>query len=35
MFVVLVLVGFFYVWKKGALDWGPETKRPAREGMKR
>ena len=27
IFVVLVLVGFFYVWKKGALDWGPETKR--------
>jgi len=21
VFVVLVLVGFFYVWKKGALDW--------------
>ena len=21
IFVVLVLVGFFYVWKKGALDW--------------
>ena len=27
IFVALVLVGFFYVWKKGALDWGPETKR--------
>ena len=27
VFVVLVLVGFFYVYKKGALDWGPETKR--------
>jgi NADH-quinone oxidoreductase subunit A len=21
IFVVLVLVGYFYVWKKGALDW--------------
>src|SRR5450755_3375154 len=21
IFVALVLVGFFYVWKKGALDW--------------
>ena len=19
----IVLVGFFYVWKKGVLDWGP------------
>ncbi|MBZ5602059.1 MAG: NADH-quinone oxidoreductase subunit A [Acidobacteriia bacterium] len=24
IFVVLVLVGFFYVWKKGALDWSAE-----------
>jgi NADH-quinone oxidoreductase subunit A len=21
IFVAVVLVGFFYVWKKGALDW--------------
>lgn len=21
LFIVLLLVGFFYVWKKGALDW--------------
>jgi len=28
VFIVLVLVGFFYVYKKGALEWGPETKRP-------
>ena len=21
VFVVLILVGFFYIWKKGALDW--------------
>lgn len=24
LFIVLVLVGFFYVWKKGALDWSRE-----------
>jgi NADH-quinone oxidoreductase subunit A len=24
LFIVLVLVGFFYVWKKGALDWSIE-----------
>ena len=24
LFIVLVLVGFFYVWKKGALDWSME-----------
>ena len=21
LFIVLILVGFFYVWRKGALDW--------------
>ena len=25
MFVALILVGFFYVWKKGALDWSAEA----------
>ena len=30
LFIGLVLVGFFYVWKKGALDWsGEEAPRPA------
>jgi NADH-quinone oxidoreductase subunit A len=24
VFVALVMVGFFYVWKKGALDWSSE-----------
>ena len=24
LFIVLVLCGFFYVWKKGALDWAVE-----------
>jgi NADH-quinone oxidoreductase subunit A len=26
IFVVLVLVGFFYIYKKGALDWTPAPK---------
>ena len=26
LFVALVLVGFFYVWKKGALDWSSERR---------
>ena len=26
-YVLIVLIGFFYVWKKGVLEWGPETKR--------
>jgi NADH-quinone oxidoreductase subunit A len=26
VFVALVLVGFFYVWKKGALDWSQKKK---------
>lgn len=24
VFVALILVGFFYVWKKGALDWSSD-----------
>jgi NADH-quinone oxidoreductase subunit A len=28
IFVALILVGFFYVWKKGALDWSAPTKFP-------
>jgi NADH-quinone oxidoreductase subunit A len=34
IFIALVLAGFFYVWKKGALDWSGEDtsleKRPVR-----
>src|SRR6266849_3864353 len=30
IFVALVLVGFFYVWKKGALDWGTAKKEGAK-----
>lgn len=25
VFIVLVLAGFFYIWKKGALDWTTEA----------
>jgi NADH-quinone oxidoreductase subunit A len=25
LFIVLVLAGFFYIWKKGALDWSHEA----------
>jgi NADH-quinone oxidoreductase subunit A len=37
VFVALILVGFFYVWKKGALDWTAPTKFPAghRKGEKK
>ncbi len=24
LFIVLILAGFFYIWKKGALDWAAE-----------
>jgi NADH-quinone oxidoreductase subunit A len=27
IFVVLILSGFFYIWKKGALDWAAEPER--------
>ena len=27
VFVVLILSGFFYIWKKGALDWSPDSTR--------
>ena len=37
VFVALVMVGFFYVWKKGALDWavekGPSLAAEEREGI--
>ena len=31
VFVVLILSGFFYIWRKGALDWS-ETGRSRRKG---
>jgi len=27
VYIAIVLVGFFYVWKKGVLDWGPTSAR--------
>jgi NADH-quinone oxidoreductase subunit A len=30
IFVALILVGFFYVWKKGALDWSLQKKEGAK-----
>src|SRR5579871_4248468 len=27
VFVALIMIGFFYVWKKGALDWSSEADR--------
>jgi NADH-quinone oxidoreductase subunit A len=32
IFVILILSGFFYIWKKGALDWAATD--PARPGRK-
>lgn len=29
LFVVLILSGFFYIWKKGALDWSESESTPA------
>ena len=34
VFIVLVLVGFFYVWKKGGLDWSREAMGEGRERAK-
>jgi len=28
IFIVLVLAGFFYIWKKGALDWSGADRQP-------
>jgi NADH-quinone oxidoreductase subunit A len=27
IFVILILSGFFYIWKKGALDWSADSRR--------
>ena len=29
LFIALVLAGFFYIWKKGVLDWAAEEREPA------
>jgi NADH-quinone oxidoreductase subunit A len=33
VFVILILSGFFYIWKKGALEWA-HPERPDRTGRK-
>jgi len=33
VFVILIMSGFFYIWKKGALDWATPD-RPGRTGRK-
>jgi NADH-quinone oxidoreductase subunit A len=38
LFILLVLAGFFYIWKKGVLDWSQEAmeafrERPAADGL--
>jgi NADH-quinone oxidoreductase subunit A len=36
LFIVLVLCGYFYIWKKGVLNWSSdELNRPARRETKR
>jgi hypothetical protein len=32
IFIVLVLAGFFYIWKKGVLDWSQEAMEAFRGG---
>jgi NADH-quinone oxidoreductase subunit A len=31
IFIALILCGFFYIWKKGALDWGETGQRTLRK----
>lgn len=42
VFMLILLVGYIYIWRKGALDWGPEhdpdyvhPKRPGPAAVKR
>ncbi len=35
LFIVLVLCGFFYIWKKGVLNWSEETKDAPEQEKKR
>lgn len=35
LFIVLVLCGFFYIWKKGVLDWSSEQRIREQQEMKR
>ena len=29
IFIILILAGFFYIWKKGALEWSGAERRPS------
>ena len=31
VFVILILAGFFFIWKKGVLDWSGDRTAPDRE----
>ena len=35
LFIVLVLCGFFYIWKKGVLDWSAENRERETQEKKR
>jgi NADH-quinone oxidoreductase subunit A len=35
LFIALVLCGFYYIWKKGVLDWSVEEKRTLPSEVKR
>jgi len=35
VFVILILSGFFYIWKKGALDWAAQAMAPKDRGQDR
>ena len=35
LFVILIMSGFFYIWKKGALDWSAEATAAPEEPAKR
>lgn len=35
LFIVLVFCGFFYIWKKGVLDWSMDEEREHRQEKKR
>lgn len=35
LFIVIVLCGFFYIWKKGVLDWSADQQREERRENRR
>ena len=35
LFIVLVLCGFFYIWKKGVLNWSVDEQHKAQEGIRK